>query len=694
MILPARLRAGPDADLSHLPVSLDLRALSLAEGVRAALSVAALVAINEWVGIPALIEAALAAMLTCLCDAGGPIRRRLPGLIAFGLLGAAITTSFSILRGQNLFLVVACASALIFCTSFARTWGQSALQVGNVLTVVTVLALDRPADPHTALVLGAMFLAGNLWAIALTMVIWRLHPYRPSRHAVSDVYRRLAVLVADLSALLVQEGTPPDWEAHARAHRRHVRDGIEQARTLVLDTIRSRGQGNAGANALLIQVEAADQIFGALIALSDMLEHHEPGAMKAAQQCLPALRLLFAAIAHAITDNLPETSGPYREMMERLLSQVARAGDSPAFAGISAGLLERVRVAALLTTAEGQFAYGPPAAEGGLTRLLAPLRANMSWSSNALRHAIRAAVVAAPALLFTCSVGNAYAHWLTITLVLTLQPYFALTWQRALERIGGTVLGGLVATAIASVVDTPIGTAAMLFPLAVLAFSVRPVSFGIFIAGITPVVVLLSELGRPGESGLVIAAWRAGYTLLGGLLALVGNVLLWPSWEPTRLRDELHRAIRAHAAFADLELAALLGDSKNNIEAARRGAGVATNNLEASLSRALQERRPSAREELQAAMVADAGLRRIAGRLAALQYEPGLAGAADLPAWRQWLRDAFASLDAGNPLPGARPADAENGFLSRMARQVDLMDGALREATAGPAAAPSPQPPP
>ena len=38
--MPVWLRAGPDADLGHLPLSLDFRAVSIAEGVRAALAVA------------------------------------------------------------------------------------------------------------------------------------------------------------------------------------------------------------------------------------------------------------------------------------------------------------------------------------------------------------------------------------------------------------------------------------------------------------------------------------------------------------------------------------------------------------------------------------------------------------------------------------------------------------------------------
>ena len=122
--MSSRWRRGPDADLGHLPISLDLRALSIAEGIRAALSVAVLVAANEWLRLPALNEAALAALLTCLCDAGGPVRRRVPALLMFAVLGAALTTGLGALRPLGLPVVVPLACIVIFCTSFARVWAN------------------------------------------------------------------------------------------------------------------------------------------------------------------------------------------------------------------------------------------------------------------------------------------------------------------------------------------------------------------------------------------------------------------------------------------------------------------------------------------------------------------------------------------------------------------------------------------
>ena len=692
MTRPRLLQAGPDANLAHLPVSLDLRALSVAEGIRAALSVAVIVAANEWADFPPLSEAALAALLTCLCDAGGPIRRRVPALLAFAAIGASLTSGLGLLRSAGLPVVVPCACLVIFCTSFARVWGQSALQVGNLLTVVTVLAMDRTISPDQAGVLAASFVGGSLWALLLTMVIWRIHPFRPARRALAEVFRRMGVLAGDLSGLITAAPNLPApslaaqvseaWAGHARGHRRHVRDAIEAARTLVLDTVRARGPSSARSNQTLIQVEAADQVFGALIALSDVLEFAGPDS-RAAARLLHTLRLLLAAIADDTGADHPADDAGHRAMVERLLDILTGIGRSEAaLAGVTDALADRLRVAALLTTPAGLvLGTGRGGGAGWRERFTRPLRANLTGSSASFRHAIRAAVAAGPALVITLMSGNAYAHWLTITLVLTMQPFFALTWQRAVERTIGTVLGGVVAAGLALMIDSPLATAAALFPLAITAFAVRYVSFGLFMACMTPLVVLLSEIGRPGESELLIAGMRALYTVLGGALAVLGCAVLWPSWEPGRLSRELRAALESHAAYADTELAVLLGEQPATaLDAMRRASGVASNNLEASLARALQEpRRSSARTGLEAAMVVDAALRRLAGRLSSFQHDPAsVPGAAELAAWRDWLRLAFQALADGEPLPPGQPEHEPGSAMARIARQIELMDGALR----------------
>lgn len=680
-----RLLRAPDARLGRLPVQLDLRAVNLAEGVRAGLSVALIVAAAQFLVRPALMESALGALFTCLCDAGGPIRRRIPGLLGFAALGTAMTFGFSVLRHVSPAAALACAAIGIFCTSFARIWGQSALQVGNLLTVVLVIAIARPADAPTAGLLAGMFAAGCVWAQLLTLVIWRTYPFAPARRKVGECYRLLALLAADLRGLVGRAPSAAEWEAHARAHRRAVRDAIEQARGAVLDTVRARRPLGGAAAQSLIRLEAADQIFGATIALSELVEaNRDPGQRAAAGRMLRVLGPLLTILGRSIAaDGVLATE----RLTRSIAAMEADAARFPDLRAIADAVAERLRILATLAAADPKLPGGGPASgEPELRdRLRAALRANLTWESAALRHALRAAVLGVPAIAFTFVWYHGYEHWLTITLVLTMQPFFALAWQRAVERVAGTVLGGMAAALLAMVCTTPLSIAVALFPLTVLTFAVRAVSFGAFITCITPLVVLLSELGRPGTSELAIAAIRALYTVIGGLIAVAGCLLLWPSWEPQRLRREIGAAMAAHARYAAAELSALLGEAAaETVEAARRGAGVASNALETSLSRALLEptlvSQKARRDRIEAAVVVDAALRRLAGRLSALQHAADPLGAMPPEAWRAWRDWATGALDglaAGQPAP-PRPAGGAPEPLARIARQIELMDGALR----------------
>lgn len=679
-------RGTAPADLSRLPFQLNPRAISLAEGLRAALSVAIFVAAAQLLDQPLLMEAALSALFTCLCDAGGPLRRRGVALGTFGLVGAGLTILLAPLPGLPLWAMLPLAAMALFCTSFARIYGQQALQSGNLLSVAVVLTLDHPHDLGTALGLGAAFLGGNLWALGLTLVIWRLHPYLPARRAVAQAYRSMAALAADLRGLVTHASPEPHhWEAHARVQRRAVREAIEAARQVVMDSARARGPVSPRTAQSLLRLEIADQLFGALIALSDRLETvRAPDALAAADRLLRRLRPLLVVLADAAEHDT--VLG--KERLQRTIAEIRAAGDAlpGGLPHVAEVMVERLHLAATLA-APGNFLPGatvrgtPPSWS---QRALPPIRANLTWQSASLRHALRAAVMSVPALALTHIWPTDYGHWLTITLVVTMQPFFAVTWQRAIERIGGTVLGGLIAAALSAFLHGPLMLGAAIFPLTVITFMVRPVHFALMITFLTPTVVLLIEIGTPGGSQLMIALFRALYTMAGGGLAVFGCLVLWPSWEPARLRAEVITAIRAHARYAEAELSLMLDEGAHAaVDQARRAAGLASNNLEASLARSLQEPRLLATPRLQAVMLIDAALRRVAGRLSAMQIdleaEARCQPAQAWRAWRSWLTDGLMGLAATPPTPlPPRPEGGETETLARIARQLELMDGAVQ----------------
>jgi uncharacterized membrane protein YccC len=345
---------------------------------------------------------------------------------------------------------------------------------------------------------------------------------------------------------------------------------------------------------------------------------------------------------------------------------------------------ERLRIAHTLAV-PANFAPGTDAAGRSIPfwqQIIRPLRANLNWQSPALRHALRSAVTAAPALAFTMFWFTPYDHWLTITIVATMQPYFSLTFTRAIERIVGTAAGGLIAGGVGLVCTSPLSVAAAMFPLAMLAFAIRAVSFGLFMMALTPLVVLLVESGSPNAGSWTIAFARAALTTIGGLVAVGANFLLWPSREPDLVAAEVKGAIAAHGAYAEATFAMLLGEtSLAALDQVRRASGVTINALEALITRALLEPGNRKQEALEAAMVVDAALRRCAGRLATLQHDPSLAAgvsAETLRTWRDWVGTSMRRLASGNIELPPRPAEGENDTLARLARQIELMSGAMQ----------------
>jgi uncharacterized membrane protein YccC len=283
--------------------------------------------------------------------------------------------------------------------------------------------------------------------------------------------------------------------------------------------------------------------------------------------------------------------------------------------------------------------------------------------------------------------------------VLSLQPYYATTWQRALERVAGSVLGGVVAAGLGIVLTSPIAVALAVFPLSAMASAFRMVNYGLFTFLLTPQFVLIAELAQPGGGDLELAGLRALNSIAGGALALAAGALLWPTRERRLLPAHLAAALGAAGGYLGAVLSRACGASTPavEIEACRRRAGVASSNAEGSLDRLLGE--PGARSrDAEPAMAIVTGARRIAGAVTSLWVTPDLdvrcRALPELGAFADWARDALRMLSesvatrtAPPPLPpppevrlgeGSATEQHVRDTLARIARQMRILHGAVR----------------
>src|ERR1051326_525702 len=178
---------------------------------------------------------------------------------------------------------------------------------------------------------------------------------------------------------------------------------------------------------------------------------------------------------------------------------------------------------------------------------LATLRANLSLRSAACRPAIRlaASVAAGTALAHGFELRRSY--WVPMTIAIVLKPDFTATFSRGVLRVAGTIGGLVLATVLVHILHQTPFVEVML--VAVLMFLMRylgPANYGILVAAVTALVVLL--IAMTGLAPQSVMAARALNTVVGGAIALLAYGL-WPTWERAQVPEMIARMLDAYRTY-------------------------------------------------------------------------------------------------------------------------------------------------
>ncbi|HWE24774.1 MAG TPA: FUSC family protein [Myxococcales bacterium] len=562
MILPAAPVLG-----AHVRKSLELAAVrpAFSLGLRAATATIGPLVLGEITGQPLFVWMALGGWLCAVVDPGGPHLLRARSMAGFAIAGSAVTalgTLASSLPGLGIALLFVTSIA----SSLARVRGDAAGTVGTTTLIQLCIALGSPAPASQSVPRCVAVLGGCALSAFLALVLWPVHAYRPARVGVAACYRDLAALaraIAELSgdrerawsALLVQR--PP-----------RIRAQLESARIALGAVRRGRLAESARAQQLVVLFETADVLLGALIMAGEAVAAEN----SADSSWLPAAADTLQRIADAVELDQPppeaalfDEKAPVHRESERARLRVLHT------------LQVAVRVAAALHSGAPHEDEVAPS-EAAVPRT--SLRATLAPDSALLRHAVRLAVTVCIGAAVAAVLGVVKASWITIAVVIVLQPDSGSTVRKAVQRVLGTVAGALAAAVLAPALRSPTLIGLVLFPLSALGLALRPVNYGLFTLLVTPVFLLMAEI--------VSGDWHLGRarivnTLIGGGLALAAQ-LLWPSRERDQLPQRLAALFHRLREYVDQ----VLVDPRSE-PAARRSFGLAAANADSSFQRHLGE---------------------------------------------------------------------------------------------------------
>lgn len=610
--------------------------LAIGRGVRTAFALLIPVVAGDLLGDPLFSWAALGGWLGSLADKGGSYRTRAATMGALAILGSACAlvgteTAHSVLLALLGMFIVGVAAGL------ARVYGDEGSTIGLFIAVIFAVAAGSPSSiAHASSLRAEMFLGGVLWAMTLSLLLWPLHPFRPVRRAVAKSYRTLSEFAQALAAVTRTLDGPDAALLRNRARGFHsqMRAALEEARLTLVDVRKPKQGRSPRGEHLLVLTEGAEQLFGALVAIDAELEAaHESGATAADDafaRALDCLRELLALLANAVDDTVaarrlapaqlpklaelvvpPDLTNVHFRAVAALL---ARLGSDVQVMLDTAATIDVRASSVVPDTSEHPVAIAP---RSDTLAWLRPLREALTMRSLPLRHGLRMGVAAAVTIGLSFALDITRGYWATITTLIVVQPYAGATLHKTLQRVAGSVLGGIIAAALAVVARTKLAIAGVMAPFTVASVAVLPLNYGVFVLLLTPVFVLLAE-PHPGDWGL--AGLRVANTIFGGVIALAASQLLWPAHELTTYPTQLAGVLRDLRSLLDVVTGGADSSStkwRGMADEARRRFGLAVTNAEATMQRLITEESASPLR-VEASMTVTTYGRRMASTLVAI----------------------------------------------------------------------------
>ncbi|MCY1079163.1 FUSC family protein [Archangium lansingense] len=549
-------------------------------------------------------------------DRGGSYRSRASSMGAVAITGA-LSVFVGGLAGLHPALAIPVALFWVAACSYAGVYGATAGFVGNIAASAFVISLALPASGLLdALARVGFLLGGACWAMVLSLVLWPIRPYRPARFALGRCFRALA----DFAGAVGRLSTGADsaaWQALVQSQHGRLRETLEEARNTLAAIRRGRSESGRGER-LLVLLQIADAMFEAMIALADVMESLSQGVgVRPAQEEVARALAAFSQTLQELA-RVTETEGRPKQLpalewgpdaLREALARAEAAGGSEVMRVVDrAQALHAARLLAQLREFSGiavENAAGlsdnRPVSLGGEPRgqgvaeprrpLLEPLRENLSRDSVVLRHALRVGVTTGVAVWLTSLLNLSHGYWVTITVLTIMLPYTGPTFLKGLQRVVGTMVGGILAAMVAAWLHDPHAIMLLVFFTVAISVAVISVNYGLYTIFLTLTFVLLAEVGTGDWS---LAHVRILNTLMGGALALAGTWFLWERPEKELFPEQLAAALRADREYFRQVFSAWLGKPEGlelSLSEARRKVGLASLNAEASFQRLLSEPR-------------------------------------------------------------------------------------------------------
>ena len=597
-------------------VSYFLSSQYFSDGLRTTLSILLpSLLLSQFGQLQAGMAMSLGALNVSLSDAPGPVMHRRNGMVISALISFSVTFVTGFARMNEYTLGIEILLLSFFFSMFA-IYGSRATSVGTAALLIMILMIDRPMDARAVLHESALVLSGSVWYSVISLLVSRLQPYRLAQQALGQCIHEIAKLMAIKADFYDLKTQLDDDYRHLIAQQVDVSEKQDAVREVLFKSRRFVAETTRTGRLLLLTfvdvVDLYEQIIAMYYDYSDIRERF--GKSGILDQIARSIRRLSVELDHiGLAIQLPvpfHTPIDISPRLDELKQHIDALGDEDGSTLVLKKVLVSLRTISQRVTALQKNLASPNVnpvdnddMEYGrfVTHQEIEFKSfldNLTFSSATFRYSLRVAIAMLLGYVITKLLPYGHhSYWVLLTISVILKPAFSLTKQRNIERIMGTLAGGLIGVLVLTYIPNKNVQFGFMVLFMLGTYSAQRINYIVMVICVTPFVLILFSF--LGVSYLGVAEERFFDTLLGGVIALVAGYLLFPQWESDQLAKPLRAILHANIRYMQLLLDSLSGRRINLVEykLARKEVYVTSANLSAAFDRMLSEPKHKQRNE-------------------------------------------------------------------------------------------------
>lgn len=551
----------------------------------------------------------LGALCVSIADNAGPVIHKRNGMFFcnfFVFFTAALTGLINwspILIGVEILI-------LCFCFSMFSVYGNRASSIGTAALIIMILTIDQNVVTYSGVWKHALFiLAGGMWYMLLSVSLTQMRPYRLAQQALGECISEVATFVK-IKADFYDLDTDHDenykklveQQVIVHQHQDNVRELLFKSRLMVKESTSS------GRLLILVFVDIVD------LFEQTMATHYDYQAIRNTYGKTYALKGFKEVILKfsdelenlsyfIISNDKPERLHHYKAVLDALKLSIDKVEEH----NISNLVLKKIliNVRNMASRVRKIYSYFDNPQLSGVTIRSAEdlkkfvahqdfdlkiLKGNLTFESSMFRHSVRVALMCLIGYLVSklFPFGH-HSYWILLTILVILKPAFSLTKQRNVQRLIGTLCGGVAGALILIFVKDQTTLFIFLLVFMVGTFSFQRLNYIVSVLFMTPYTLILFSF--LGENNITIAQERIVDTFIGSFIALGASFLILPNWEYHNLRNFMREALVANYHYL-LNVAHELGEKPFDITSyklTRKDVYVSSANLGSAFQRMQSE---------------------------------------------------------------------------------------------------------